>query len=240
MVSDAWLQQGFSAEGWTSVHVGVLDIGTLVPYIGPPIRRQEEVASVRIWTSPAGKTLADFAQNLVGWVRVCVQGPAGTTVTLRHSEVLEHEELGTRPLRTAKATDRFTLSGAEDLFEPTFTFHGFRYMAVDGWPELTPDALTAVVLSSDLNRIGELECSEELLNQLHRNVVWGTRGNFLDVPPTAPSGTSGSAEPGTSPSSPPRRRSCWTSRASCATGWSTSPSSSGPPPAACPSWFPMS
>ncbi len=116
-----------------------------------------------------------------------MQGPAGTTITLRHAEVLENDELGTRPLRTAKATDRFILSGGDDVFEPTFTFHGFRYVEVDGWPgELTPDALTAVVVSSELRRIGEFECSNELLNQLHRNVVWGLRGNFLDVPTDCP------------------------------------------------------
>ena len=116
-----------------------------------------------------------------------MQGPAGTTITLRYAEVLENDELGIRPLRTAKATDRFILSGGDDVFEPTFTFHGFRYVEVDGWPgELTADALTAVVVSSELRRIGEFECSDELLNQLHRNVVWGTRGNFLDVPTDCP------------------------------------------------------
>jgi alpha-L-rhamnosidase len=185
--SEAWLEPGYSDESWTGVHQAELDFGTLTPYIGPPVSRQEELAPIKIWTSPAGKTLVDFGQNLVGWLRVRVQGPAGTTVTLRHAEVLERDELGTRPLRTAKATDRFILSGGNDVFEPTFTFHGFRYVEVDGWPgELTPDALTAVVVNSELQRTGEFECSNELLNQLHRNVVWGLRGNFLDVPTDCP------------------------------------------------------
>jgi alpha-L-rhamnosidase len=101
--------------------------------------------------------------------------------------VLEHGELGTRPLRSAQATDRFILSGGEDTFEPTLTFHGFRYLEVDGWPgELTPDSLAAVVVHSDLRRTGYFECSDELLNRLHRNVVWGTRGNFVDVPTDCP------------------------------------------------------
>ena len=185
--SDAWLEPGFSDEVWTGVHPAELDFSTLTPYIGPPVRRQEELPPIKIWTSPTGKTLVDFGQNLVGWIRASVQGPAGTTITLRHAEVLEKEELGTRPLRTAKATDRFILSGGEDVFEPTFTFHGFRYVEVDGWPgELTSDTLTAVVVSSELRRIGEFECSDEMLNQLHRNVVWGLRGNFLDVPTDCP------------------------------------------------------
>jgi alpha-L-rhamnosidase len=112
-------------------------------------------------------------------------------VTLRHAEVLEHGELGTRPLRSARATDRFILSGGEDRFEPTLTFHGFRYVEVDGWPggldlATARDALVAVVVHSDLPRTGHFECSDPLVNQLHRNVVWGTRGNFLDVPTDCP------------------------------------------------------
>jgi alpha-L-rhamnosidase len=209
--SDAWLQQGFSSQSsigqsWTGVHRGKIDFATLTPYIGPPVRRQEELQPIKIWTSPAGKTLVDFGQNLVGWLLLNVRGPAGTTVTARHAEVLEHDELGTRPLRTAKATDRFILSGGDDIFEPTFTFHGFRYVEVDGWPggadalrqaqgalaqaqgalAQAQDALTAVVVSSDLRRTGEFECSNDQLNQLYRNVVWSLRGNFLDLPTDCP------------------------------------------------------
>ncbi len=184
---DAWLRPGHDDPAWVGVHRGPLDEATLTPYIGPPVRRVLEVAPVGIWTSPSGRTLVDFGQNLVGWLRVHVQGPAGTTVTLRHAEVLEHEELGTRPLRSALATDRFVLSGGDDVFEPTFTFHGFRYAEVDGWPgDLTADDVTAVVVSSDLEGIGEFSCSNGLVDQLHRNAVWGTRGNFLDVPTDCP------------------------------------------------------
>jgi alpha-L-rhamnosidase len=184
---DAWLRPGHHDPAWVGVHRTELDLATLTPYIGPPVRRVLEVAPVKVWTSPAGRTLVDFGQNLVGWVRVQVQGPAGTTVTLRHAEVLEHDELGTRPLRSALATDRFVLSGGADVFEPTFTFHGFRYAEVEGWPgELSAEALTAVVVSSNLVRIGEFSCSDELVNQLHRNAVWGTVGNFLDVPTDCP------------------------------------------------------
>ncbi len=110
------------------------DLNRLEPYIGPPVRRQMELRPVKVWTSPAGKVLVDFGQNLVGWVWASVTGTAGDVVTVRHAEVLEHDELGTRPLRSAEATDRFTLSGGEDVFEPTLTFHGFRYVEVEGWP----------------------------------------------------------------------------------------------------------
>ena len=186
-VSDDWLRPRFDGSGWSGVRALRFDTAKLVPYLGPPVVRHEELAPVRIWTSPSGKTLVDFGQNLVGWLKVKVRGNPGSEITVRHAEVLEHEELGVRPLRKAKATDRFILSGGDDVFEPTFTFHGFRYAEVTGWPgELTPDSVAAVVVSSDLRRIGEFACSDPLLNQLHANVVWGQRGNFLDVPTDCP------------------------------------------------------
>ena len=123
-VDDAWQRPGFAGAGWGGVHVQVFDTGVLTPYVGPVVRRQEELRPVRVWTSPSGRTLVDFGQNMVGWVRTAVRGTAGETVTLRHAEVLEDGELGTRPLRSARATDRFVLSGGDDVFEPTLTFHG--------------------------------------------------------------------------------------------------------------------
>ncbi len=116
-------------EGRTSsVHVVDLGERELVADTVPPVRPLAELAPVEVWTSPSGATLVDFGVNLVGWLRVRASGPAGTVLTFRHAEVLEHDELGVRPLRSAAATDRFTLSGGAepDVFEPRFTFHGFR------------------------------------------------------------------------------------------------------------------
>jgi alpha-L-rhamnosidase len=160
------------------------DTSTLAPAIGPPVVRHESLRPERVWTSPSGETLVDFGQNLVGWVRFTTQGPRGAEIRIRHAEVLEDGELGVRPLRDAQATDRFILSGEVDAFEPTFTFHGFRYVEVTG--PLDPTALEAVVVHSELRRTGTFECSDPLLTQLHRNVVWGLRGNFLDVPTDCP------------------------------------------------------
>ncbi len=182
-----WSAPGFDASDWVGVHTVDFDHARLAAPIGPPVIRHESIRPQQILTSPSGRTLVDFGQNLVGWLRFTVTGPTGQEITVRHAEVLEHDELGTRPLRSARATDRFILSGGEDFFEPTKTFHGFRYIEVDGWPgELTADSLEAVVVSSDLDRIGTFECSDPLVNQLHRNVVWGQRGNFLDVPTDCP------------------------------------------------------
>ncbi|WP_432491475.1 family 78 glycoside hydrolase catalytic domain [Kineococcus auxinigenes] len=183
----AWSTVEGSNEGWGGVRALEFDTAVLTEHVGPPVRRQEVLPAQRVWTSPSGRTLVDFGQNLVGWLRFTVRGEAGSTITIRHAEVLEDEELGTRPLRSAKATDTFTLSGSEDVFEPTFTFHGFRYAEVDGWPgELRAEDLEAVVVHSQLRRTGEFECSNDLVNQLHRNVVWGLKGNFLDVPTDCP------------------------------------------------------
>lgn len=182
-----WDRPGFDDSSWTGVHEVEVDLAMLEPYIAPPVRRLAEIAPQRIWTSPSGRTLVDFGENLVGWIRVEVTGPEGQVVTLRHAEVLEDDELGVRPLRAAQATDRFTLSGGADVFEPTLTFHGFRYAEVEGWPgDIAPGALTAIVVSSDLRRIGRFRSSEPLLDQLHDNVFRGMRGNFLDVPTDCP------------------------------------------------------
>ena len=184
---DAWLRPGTPPEGWVGVKALEFDVARLVPYIGPSVVRHETRRPVEIWTSPSGRTLVDFGQNLVGWLRFTVRGEFGQEIVLRHAEVLEHGELGVRPLRSALATDRLVLSGGDDFFEPTKTFHGFRYAEVTGWPvetagALTADSVEAVVVHSDLRRTGHFECSDDLLNQLHRNAVWGLRGNFLDIP----------------------------------------------------------
>lgn len=184
---DAWLSTGFAGDGWVGVHALDFDTAILAPYVGPRVHRWNELPVAEITTSPSGKTLVDFGQNLVGWVRVSVRGDEGAEVTIRHAEVLEHGELGTRPLRSALATDRYLLSGGDDVFEPTFTFHGFRYAEVTGWPgELEPEDLTAVAIGSDLERIGTFRTSDPMLNQFHENVVWGMRGNFVDVPTDCP------------------------------------------------------
>ena len=154
----------------------------------PFVRRTQELAVREVITTPSGRTVLDFGQNLVGRLRIRVSGPEGTVVTLRHAEVLEHGELGTRPLRAAAATDHYTLAGdGLQEWEPEFTFHGFRYAEIDGWPgEFDPADVTAVVIHSDMERTGWFESSHPLVSQLHENIVWGLRGNFLYLPTDCP------------------------------------------------------
>jgi len=164
------------------------DLETLVGEDGPPMRITETIPAQRVWSSPSGKTLVDFGQNLVGWVRLRVRGTtAGAEIIVRHAEVLEHGELGTGPLRSARATDTYLLAGsAEEILEPTFTFHGFRFAEVTGVDDLRSEDLEAVVIGTDLRRTGWFSSSHDLLDRFHENVVWGMRGNFLDVPTDCP------------------------------------------------------
>jgi alpha-L-rhamnosidase len=182
-----WSEPDFDDSGWRPAAPRP-DIITPQARVAPPVRRFERLSVREVITSPSGRTLLDFGQNLVGRLRLEVAGPAGTVVTLRHAEVLEHGELGTRPLRGAAATDRYTLrGGSTETWEPEFTFHGFRYAEVEGWPgTLDPSAITAVVVHSDMARTGWFSCSDDLVNRLHENVVWGQRGNFLSVPTDCP------------------------------------------------------
>jgi alpha-L-rhamnosidase len=139
-------------------------------------------------TSPSGATLVDFGQNAVGWVRLRVRGLAeGTEIVIRHAEVLEDHELATRPLRTARATDSWVLSGPEEVvLEPSLTLHGFRYAEVSGLPDLKSQDIELVVVGSDLKRTGWFSSSHAELDRLHENVVWSTRGNFVDLPTDCP------------------------------------------------------
>lgn len=183
-----WSTPGFAAAAWSGVKLLEWDLATLFAPLGPPVRRTELVAPVAITRSPSGKTIVDFGQNLVGRLRLTVRGESGQTITLRHAEVLEDGELCTRPLRHAAATDRYILRGGEsETWEPRFTFHGFRYAEVEGYPGPLDSAdLRAVVCHSDLERTGWFECSDPLINRLHENVIWSMRGNFLDIPTDCP------------------------------------------------------
>jgi alpha-L-rhamnosidase len=188
MERSGWSTPGYDNRDWVGVRRLDRDLTTLVAPLGPPVRRTELVAPIAITTSPSGRTIVDFGQNLVGRLRLTVRGEEGQTVTLRHAEVLENGELCTRLLRTAQATDRYTLRGSGvETWEPRFTFHGFRYAEVTGWPgALRADDLRAVVCHSDMERAGWFECSNPLLNQFHENVAWSMRGNFLSIPTDCP------------------------------------------------------
>ncbi|NQX18239.1 glycoside hydrolase family 78 protein [Rathayibacter sp. VKM Ac-2857] len=187
--TDGWDSPGFDDSAWAPAQSFEWDLASLEEDVPPPIRRIEEIAPVSITTSPAGATIVDFGQILSGWVRLTVTGEAGRTVTLRHVELLTPQgEPEFETLRLAEATDRYTLrGGAEESWQPEFTFHGFRYVQVEGWPgTLTEDALRAVVVHSDMARTGWFETSDPLVTKLHQNTVWSMRGNFVGIPTDCP------------------------------------------------------
>jgi len=183
-----WSTPGFNDSAWLDARTDTAKAITPVPRTAPPVRATEELPVAETITTPSGRTVLDFGQNLVGHLRIRVSGREGDTVVLRHAEVLEHGELGVRPLRHAKATDRYTLAGnGVETWEPAFTFHGFRYAEIQGWPgEFDPADVTAVVVHSDMDRTGWFDSSHPQLNRLHENVVWGMRGNFLSIPTDCP------------------------------------------------------
>jgi len=184
-----WTNAGFADAQWSSVHIANHPKVNLIAPAGPPVRRIEELKPIKIFKTPAGETVADLGQNMVGWVRLTVQGATGTTVTLRHAEVLDSAgNFYTANLRAAKETVQYTLKGGGvEIFEPHFTFQGFRYVAIEGYPgELTADSITGIVIHSDMARTSEFETSKPPINQLQHNIIWGQKGNFLDVPTDCP------------------------------------------------------
>ncbi len=184
-----WNEAGYNDTEWKGVTAIAAPNARLVAPAGPPVKEIEEVKPVKVFRTPAGDTVLDMGQNMVGWMRFRLTAPAGTTVTLRHAEVLDKEgNFYTENLRSAKETIRYTSKGAgTETFEPHFTFQGFRYVAVSGWPgEVKPEDFTGVVVHSAMERTGTFETSNPMLNQLEHNIIWGQKGNFVDVPTDCP------------------------------------------------------
>jgi len=176
-------------ENWLNATLRSEKPPAVVPFDGVPVRRIEVIKPIDFITTPEGDKVLDFGQNLTGRVRLTVSGKAGDTVVLRHAEVLDAAgNFYTENLRRAKATDKYILKGEGiETYEPVFTFHGFRYLAVDEYPgEFNMEHFEAHVIHSDMEPIGEFTCSETIINQLQQNIRWGLKGNFLDIPTDCP------------------------------------------------------
>jgi alpha-L-rhamnosidase len=191
----AWSSPRYDDSRWRPVEVFEDPGIQLVAMGSPPVRAIHELAPVgrpveRRDVHAGKRFLYDLGQNMVGKLRIRLRGEAGTTITVQHAEVLdERGELYTEILRGARQTDVYTLGGASEgeIFEPFFTFHGFRYVEISGRiEEENIEEITGVVLHSDLPVTGEFTCSDERVNQLQRNINWSQRGNFVDVPTDCP------------------------------------------------------
>ena len=184
-----WSTPSYNDADWPGVKIGAADNARLVATYNEPIKKHEEFKPLKIFKTPKGELVADFGQNLVGWVQLKVKGNSGDKTTIYHSEVLDKEgNFYTENLRVAKQQATYILKGGgEESFEPHFTFYGFRYIKVEGFPgELKPENITAVALYSDMKLTGTFTSSNPHVNQLQHNIQWGQRGNFLDVPTDCP------------------------------------------------------
>lgn len=185
-----WNSPGFDDRLWRPVMTANHAKTNLVAAVSVPVRNIQEIKPLRIFRTPGGDLVADMGQNMVGWIRLKVKGKKGRTITLRHAEVLDKSgNFYTTNLRAAKQQIKYTLRGDKkgEVYEPHFTFMGFRYVAIDGIRgDLPADALTGIVVHSDMKPTGSFECSHPLVNQLQHNIQWGQKGNFVDVPTDCP------------------------------------------------------
>ncbi|MEO7599846.1 MAG: family 78 glycoside hydrolase catalytic domain [Opitutus sp.] len=184
----AWSSPTGTAGDWQPA---VLEPAATVPleaHYSRPVRRIQELIPITRREVRPGVFRYDLGQNMVGWVRLKVRAAAGETVQLRFAEMLDADgNAYTKNLRGAEATAHYTARGdGVETWEPRFTFFGFRYVELSGANAPLPDAVTGVVVHSDLARIGYFECSNPLLNQLYSNTLWGQKGNFLEIPTDCP------------------------------------------------------
>ena len=183
-----WSKVGYDDSSWKPTAKLEISKEKLIAPEGPPVKVVDQLEPLSIQKGDEG-WLVDMGQNMVGWIRITANGNSGEKITLRHAEVLDKEgNMYYDNLRAAKCTNTYILKGGkEETFEPHFTFQGFRYVMVSGYPgELTADKIRGMVIHSDMEPSGTFECSEPLINQLQHNVVWGLKGNFLDVPTDCP------------------------------------------------------
>ncbi len=184
-----WSKPGFAATDWQPVEATPLTSVALVAQYAPTVQHVLTLKPKTIAEKPAGAYIFDLGQNMVGWARLKVNGAAGQKVRLRFAEMLNPDgSLYTTNLRGARATDYYTLKGGGvETYEPSFTFHGFRYVELTGFPGV-PDksAITGIVVSSAVPQTGTITCSNPLVNQLQSNIQWGQRGNYLEIPTDCP------------------------------------------------------
>jgi alpha-L-rhamnosidase len=184
-----WSSAGFADTNWQAAEVVSAPGGVLCGMRQNPIRVIDEIKPVAMNEISPGVYIFDLGQNMVGWCKIKVQGPAGTRIALRHAETLDARgELFTNNLRSAKVMDTYVLKGGdEETWQPRFTLHGFRYVELTGYPGTpTLDTITGCVVGDDLPVTGEFECSNPLINQIHHNVFWGVRGNYRSIPTDCP------------------------------------------------------
>ena len=184
-----WSRAGFDDARWETSQVVAAPAGVLAAQMAEPLRVTETLHPVSVKQLKPGMYIFDMGQNMVGWCRLTVSGPAGAAVTLRHAETLNPDgSLYTANLRSARATDVYTLQGGgTETWEPRLTYHGFRYVEVTGFPgEPGATAIEGRVVHDDMAQTAGFTSSNALLNQIHHNMFWGIRGNYRSIPTDCP------------------------------------------------------
>lgn len=184
-----WMDASYCDDDWHDAEKIAGDRGMLQGQIADPVRVLMEVPARTVTATNDGSYLVDFGQNLVGRVRIRLHGrPKGRIVEILHGETLDNGHVYTDNLRTAEARDVFVTTGeSEQIFEPVFSLHGFRFAEIRGLNEaLRTGDLAAVVLGSDLPVAGDFSTGSDLVTQLHSNIVWSQRGNYVGVPTDCP------------------------------------------------------
>ena len=177
--------QDFTAERKPLAPVAVaFDKKALVPQMCELVRTVERISVKEVIRTPKGELVYDFGQNLAGVAEVKTPEDFDGTLVLRHAEILVNGNFYTENLRGAKATDTFTCRGVHTL-SAEFTFHGFRYLKVEG-ADLPAENITALVRHTDMKRTGYMQTDNARFQRLYENVIWGQRGNFVDIPTDCP------------------------------------------------------
>lgn len=165
-----------------------LEKDMLIPQEGEKIVEQERMPALQVIKTPAGETVIDFGQNMTGYVEFRIKGTPGVQATISHGETLDRDgNFYNANYRSADAQIKFTCDGEEHTYKSALTFFGFRYIRLENWPdEVKKENFTAIVVHSDICRTGYFECSDETVNKLFKNIIWGQKSNFLDVPTDCP------------------------------------------------------
>mgnify|MGYP000226888060 CR=1 FL=1 len=187
---EGWDTPGYDDSTWKNAEIAEPPSGRLVSQAAfPPIKAVKTIQPISISNPKPGVYVYDFGQNFTGWVRLTVKGPRGAKVKLRYAELLHPDgTINTTPNRGAKATDTYILKGGGiEVYEPRFTYHGFRYVEVTGFPG-TPnlDSLEGIVVHSAVESTGGFSCSNQLINKIHKNILWGQLSNLMSVPTDCP------------------------------------------------------
>jgi alpha-L-rhamnosidase len=180
-----WDRAGFDDSRWEPVSLNDPPKGVLSSEMMPPIRAVGEIMPVKMTSPKPGMWVFDFGQNFSGWTRLKVRGPEGATVKMHHAELLYDDgTINVENLRAARATDTYVLKGdGEEIYEPRFTYHGFRYVELTGFPGTPqPDTLLARVVHSDVAPVGGFSSSKVILNKIQHNIVWGITSNLESIP----------------------------------------------------------